>query len=92
MATFEMTQFTCFCCPGCPWLVSRAYSLQLAFPCHLPDEPLQPVSQAGYEDILPDIPQHFLQHQQRKDSDEFELKNLKSIRLEPHESNIHAKR
>lgn len=61
-----MTQFTCFCCPCCPGLVSGTYSLQLTRPCCLPDEPLQPVSQEGRVDVLPDVPQHFLQHGKRK--------------------------
>lgn len=52
-------RFTCFCCPCCPWLVSWANSLQLTFPCSLSDEPLQPVSQEGRVDVLPDAPQHF---------------------------------
>ncbi len=63
-----MISFTCFHCPCGPGLVSRADSLQLTLASCLSDEPLQPESQEGCVDTLPDVSQHFLEHWQRKDT------------------------
>lgn len=53
---------TCFRCPGRPRLVAGTNPLQLAFPCHLSDEPLQPVSKEGRVEVSPDAAEHGLQH------------------------------